>query len=122
MKLFLIGWFALAVAIGLTAGLLPGMEVNGGAVALIAIAAVFATINLLLGSVLRLLTMPISLMTLGLFSLVINAMLLAITDWLMDRLDIDGFGTALIAAVLISVFASIVGFVIRPRKDESAPA
>src|SRR4029077_5786209 len=95
MRKFLWTWLALAVAIRLTAWLLPGMDVNGGFFALLLIAAVFGLVNAVIARILKLLTLPLSLMTLGLFSLVINALMLLLTDRWIDRLDIDGFLTAL---------------------------
>jgi putative membrane protein len=108
LKRVLIAWIAIAIAVGLTAWLLPGMEVNGGFGSLLIISAVFSIVNLLIGAILRLLTLPINMATLGLFSLVVNAILLMITDWLVDRLDIDNFFVAVVAAIIISVVSALV--------------
>jgi len=112
MRKFLWTWLALAVAIGLTAWLLPGMDVNGGFFALLLIAAVFGLVNAVIGRILKLLTLPLSLMTLGLFSLVINALMLLLTDRWIDRLDIDGFLTALGATLLISLFSTVAQMIV----------
>src|SRR4029450_13762184 len=83
LKRFLLGWLAIAIAVGLTACLLPGMDVDGGFGSLLIIAAVFGLVNAILGSILRVLTIPLTVMTLGLFSLVVNAILLLVTAWLL---------------------------------------
>jgi len=119
LKRFLLIWLTLAVAIGLTAWLLPGVDVNGGFGSLLLISAAFGLVNAVIGSVMRLLTMPLTIMTLGLFALVVNALMLVITDWILDSLDIDGFLTALVATLLISLFSTILNLVLR-RDDQKA--
>jgi putative membrane protein len=118
LKRFLWIWLAVAVAIGLTAWLLPGVEINGGFGSLLIIAAVFGLVNALLGTIVRLLTMPLTIITLGLFALVVNALMLQITDWWLDRLDVDGFVTSLVATVLISLFSTILQVVVLGRGDD----
>ena len=112
MRKFLWTWLAIAIAIGLTAWLLPGVDVNGGFFALLVIAAVFGLVNAVIGRILKLLTLPLTLMTLGLFSLVINALMLLLTAWWLDRLDVDGFLTALAATLLISLFSTIAQMIV----------
>lgn len=67
------------------------------------IALIFAVVNALVGPVLRLLSLPFVLVTLGLFLLVVNAALLAITAALTDRLQVDGFGTAVVGGLLLAI-------------------
>jgi putative membrane protein len=110
-----IRWLVLAVAIGVTAALLPKVEVNGGGLSLIWIALVFSLVNVLLGTVLRLLALPLTVITFGLFALVVNAVLVVVTDWLTDDLTVHGFFPALFAAILISVISTLLNFVLRPR-------
>lgn len=112
MRRFLWSWLAVAIAIGLTAWLLPGMDVKGGFFALVLIAAVFGLVNAVIGRILKLFTLPLTIMTLGLFSLVINALMLLLTAWWLDRLDIDGFVTALLATLLISLFSTIAQMIV----------
>jgi putative membrane protein len=119
LKRFLFIWLTLAVAIGLTAWLLPGVEINGGFGSLILISAVFGFVNAILGTIVKLLTMPLTVMTLGLFALVVNALMLQITDWWLDKLDVDGFLTSLVATVLISLFSTILQVVVLGRGDDS---
>ena len=118
LKRFLWIWLAVAVAIGLTALLLPGVDINGGFGSLLLIAAVFGFVNAILGTIVRLLAMPLTIITLGLFALVVNALMLQITDWWLDRLDVDGFLTSLVATVLISLFSTILQVVVLGRDHD----
>jgi putative membrane protein len=67
------------------------------------IALIFGVVNAIVGPILRLLSLPFVLLTLGLFLLVINAALLGLTAALTDRLSIDGFVTALIGGLILAV-------------------
>jgi putative membrane protein len=71
------------------------------------IALLFAVVNSLVGPVLRLLSLPFVVLTLGLFLLVVNAALLGLTAALSDRLEVDGLGAALVGGFLIAVFSWI---------------
>jgi putative membrane protein len=71
----------------------------------------FGLVNALIGPVLRLISLPLTLVTFGLFSLVINAALLGITAGLSDSLDVGGFFATVLAAILISVLNTILLFV-----------
>jgi putative membrane protein len=115
----LIKWACLAVAVWATTGLLSDVEVDGGVGTYLLIAAVFATVNVVLGTIVRLFTLPLMLLTLGLFSIVVNALMLLVTDWLLDDFDIEGFGTALLAALIIAVVSTVLEFVFRPRGSRS---
>ncbi|SFF64060.1 putative membrane protein [Blastococcus tunisiensis] len=64
---------------------------------------IFGVVNAIVGPILRLLSLPFVLLTLGLFLLVVNAALLALTAGLTDRLTIDGFGTAVIGGLILAV-------------------
>jgi putative membrane protein len=67
------------------------------------IALIFAVVNAIVGPILRLLSLPFVILTLGLFLLVVNAALLGLTALLTDRLQVDGFGTALIGGLLLAI-------------------
>jgi len=109
----LVSWVVLAVAIGLVAGLLPGVHINGGALTLLWVAALYAVVNVTLGTILAILTAPIVLITLGLFTIVINAAMFSLIDFFSDSLDIDGFWWALLAALCVSVLTIALTFVLR---------
>ena len=77
------------------------------------IALLFALVNAILGPILHLLALPITVLTLGLFALVVNAALLGLTALLSPDFQIDGFFTAVIAALLISVFSWLINLFVR---------
>jgi putative membrane protein len=64
---------------------------------------VFGVVNAIAGPILRLLSLPFVVLTLGLFLLVINAALLGLTALFTDRLTIDGFGTAIIGGLILAI-------------------
>ena len=90
--------------------ILPGLDVIpdptgplGEAGTYLWIGLIFGLVNAIVGPVLRLLSLPFVLLTLGLFLLIVNAALLGLTAALTDRLTIDGFGTALIGGLILAV-------------------
>lgn len=80
------------------------------------VALLFALVNSILGPVLRLLSLPLVVLTLGLFLIVINAVLLGITAGLSDRLDVAGFGGAVVGGFLIALFSWGAELVLPLRK------
>jgi putative membrane protein len=119
VKALAIKWAVLAVAIWVTTAIISGVDVNGGVGTYLLVAAIFATVNTLLGSILRLLSFPIVVLTLGVFSLVITAFMLLVTDWLMDTFDVDGFGSAFAAAIVIAVVTMVLDFVLPTSKEKA---
>ncbi len=76
------------------------------------VALLFAVVNSIVGPVLRLLSMPFVILTLGLFLLVINALLLGITAAVSDRLEVDGVLSAVVGGFLIALFSWIAELVL----------
>jgi putative membrane protein len=99
---FLLGWVFLTLAVAATSTLLSGVEVDGGVVTYLWVAALLAGVNVVLGPLLRLVSAPLVAVTLGLSSLVVNGVLVLVTDWLSPSFQVDGLGTAVLAAFLIS--------------------
>ncbi len=97
---------ALAVIIG--AYLLPGVEVSGFLAALI-VAAVVALLNAVIRPVLIILTIPITVITLGLFLLVINATIILLANALVPGFYVQGFWWALIFGLILSILNSLFG-------------
>jgi len=114
----LIRLVVLAVAIWLTTWILPGVDVNGGVLTYLWVALLFGLVNAFIGPVLRLVALPFTIITLGLFALVVNAALLGITAALTDRLEVDGFWMAVLAALSISIFSAVLSyFVPEPKRS-----
>lgn len=104
-----------AIAIWLTSLLLSGFVFSGSIVSLIVVGIVFGLINALIRPIVKLLTLPINLATLGLFSLVINTLMLMLTVWFSDSLALAGgffksFLTAFVGAVIISIVSTILSW------------
>jgi putative membrane protein len=112
LKHLLIVWACLAVAFAVTEALVPSVDIDGGFWGLIGVAALFGIVNAIIGPLLRLLSIPLLLITFGLFALVINAVLLFITAGLTDALDVGGFFSTVLAAVLISCISAALGWVV----------
>ncbi|HSD03993.1 MAG TPA: phage holin family protein [Gaiellales bacterium] len=115
LRAILIRWIVVAAAFAVTAWLLDGVTVTGGVTAYLWLALEFGIINALLGTIIRILTLPLTILTLGLFSIVVNAIVLEITDSLSGSLDIDSFfWTAILAALVLSIVMVILELVLRP--------
>ena len=109
-KPLLVAWIVTAVAIAIAAAIVPSVEIDGGVLALLGVALLFGLVNALLGTLLRFLTLPINVITFGLFALVVNGVLLAVTAGLSDSLEVGGFLAAIIAACLISLLSTVMSF------------
>jgi putative membrane protein len=119
----LIRWALLAVAFAITSWLLPGMEVSGGVWGYIWVSALFGIANAILGTILRIITLPLTLVTLGLFSLVVTAIMLSITDALSSNLTIDEFWwTAIWAAIILAFLSVILDLVLLGLARRARPA
>jgi putative membrane protein len=108
VRSLLVRWAILALGIAAAAWLFEGVEVTGGFWSYVWVAAILGLVNAVLRPVLILLTLPLTVLTMGLFLFVVNAITLGITDWLTTAIDIDGFWTTLLAAAVIS----LVGWVL----------
>jgi len=96
-----------ALAVVLIAQFLPGVSVAGFGTAVI-VAVVLALLNLIVKPILVILTLPVTILTLGLFLLVINAIIILLADSFISGFGVDGFWIALIFSLLLSVFQSIL--------------
>ena len=97
----------LSVAIFLVAKLFPAIHLKNFGTAII-VAVIYSLINVLIGWLLTLITLPLIIITFGLFKFVINAFLLWITDKILDDFKIDSFGMTLVAAFLITIIDSVL--------------
>jgi putative membrane protein len=111
MMTLLLTWLVSAISLLIVAYLLPGFKVDGFKSALIA-ALVIGLVNGTLGFVLKLLTLPLTIVTLGFFWLVINALMLLLAAKLVTGFRIDGFWWALIGSVLLSIVNGILRAVV----------
>jgi putative membrane protein len=123
MTRFLMSWILSGAALAAAAGLLGDHMNIGNAgdttqerlIALAIVALVFSLINTFVAPVVKTLSLPFIVITLGLFLLVINALLLLLTDWIAGKLDVtfyvEGFGWAVLGAIVISIVNAVLGTV-----------
>lgn len=97
-------------------GMLPGFEVEGFEAAIFA-AAILGILNLTVGPILKLLTLPITCMTFGIFSLVINALLMLLTSRVVNGFIVGGFMNALLASVIFAILTTILNMLFNREKD-----
>ncbi len=108
----------LALIIMLVTAVVSGVHVYGGFATYLWIAVLFSVVNAVIGPILRLLSLPFVVLTLGLFLLVVNAALLGITAALSSKLSIDSFGAAVLGGLIIAVCSDIAEFVLPLRKKD----
>lgn len=97
-----------AIAVLLTAYLLPGVSIEDFITAII-VAAVLALLNNFLKPILIILTIPVTILTLGLFLLVINAVIILLADDLIGGFHVDNFWWALLFSIILSAINSLFG-------------
>ena len=85
----------------------PGITVNGGVGTYLWVALLFGLINSVFGSIIKVLTFPVSIVTFGLFLFVVNAAMLSLTARWSEKLDVTGFWSALFASLIISVITTL---------------
>ena len=106
----LLKWIAFTFIVMFTAWLVPGIKLDGFLTAFVA-AAVIAIVNISLKPMLIIITLPINVLSLGLFTLVINAVLLMFVAYLVTGFEIDGFIPALLGSIIMSVLSVGLSFI-----------
>ena len=116
---FLISWIVTAVAVGVAVWIVPGITAVGSnsTIAVVVMALVLSLINMSLKPILQALSLPITIITLGIFYLVVNALLLELAAWAANGIfasgiAIDGFGSALLGSIVISIVSAIVNSIL----------
>ena len=103
----LIRWAALAFSMWIATLVVPRITVAGGVTTYLWVALLFGLINSVFGSIIKVLTFPVSIVTFGLFLLVVNAAMLSLTARWSEKLEVTGFWSALFASLIISVITTI---------------
>lgn len=108
---FIIHWISISLAMWAASRIFPGIRfADGESLAIAALALGF--VNAIVRPVLVVLTLPLTVLTLGLFLLVVNALMLLLVSWLVSGFVVAGFGTALLASVFISFVSYLIGAVL----------
>jgi putative membrane protein len=105
------------LAVLLTAYLLPGVHVDHYGYALL-VAAIISLANIFVRPLLIIFTIPITILTMGLFLLVINALVILLVDYLTPGFYVDGFWWALAFSLILSLFNSLFGDLIKDKKEQ----
>ncbi|MGH7896834.1 MAG: phage holin family protein [Candidatus Binatia bacterium] len=107
MRGLLIRWLLNSFALWVVSQIVPGIRVEGLGPTIVA-ALVLGIFNAILRPILLILTLPLNLLTLGLFTFVINALMLALTAAVVPGFVVEGFGSALLAALLLSIVSFVL--------------
>jgi len=120
MRNFLLRLVINAIALAVTAAVLPGIHVKNDSIGTLAIVAlIFGIVNALVKPIFVILSCPLIILTLGLFMLVINGVMLLITDSLSGgRFTVDGLGWAILGGLVVNVIGQIVETVLGVNKQD----
>jgi putative membrane protein len=113
---FILKVLVTAVAAYFAAWILPGVEITDVTTAVI-VALVLALLNTFVKPILVILTIPVTVITLGLFLLVINILMIKWTDSLVDGFSVDGWLTALFFSLIVSVISSLLNGLVDKDRD-----
>jgi putative membrane protein len=115
---FLIRFLTNAAALWVAARIVPGVTYEGGWLPFLAVSLVFAVINATLRPLIKLLTCPLILLTLGLFALVVNGLMLWLTSSVAGSLDlgfhVTGFWAAFFGGLVVSIVSTLVSIALKP--------
>ena len=113
MMYLLVSWFVNALSLMIVAHVISGFHVGSFGAALIA-ALVIGLINSTLGLLLKILTLPLTIVTFGLFLFVINALILRMVSGLVSGFSVDSFGAAFIGAIVLAVVSTVLRHLVFP--------
>ena len=109
---FLLNLLLSGLAVFVSGRMIPGVVVEGYGTSIV-VAIILAIVNAIIKQILLILTLPINIMTLGLFSLVINAIVILIVDAMVSGFSVDGFWTALIFSIVLSLVNMAISALLR---------
>jgi len=112
----IIHWLTTALAVWITSRIVPGFYVDGVAAALIA-AIVIGLINATLGLFVKVITLPLTILSLGVFWLIINALMLELASVFVPGFHIRGFATAFWGAIVLSLVNMLLKWLVMPKGD-----
>lgn len=102
--MILVRWICFALALIFTAWLIPGIEVSSIWAAMLA-CVIIALINAFVKPVIQIITLPINILTIGIFSLVINALLFMLAGWITPGIEVESFLSALLGSIVFSLLS-----------------
>jgi len=110
---FLLRWLVLALALAAAVWLIPGLDYRDNTSLAVA-ALLLGLANAFLKPILFWLTLPLTVLTLGLFLLFLNAAMLGLVGWLVPGFVVDGFGAAFFGAIVVGLVSLALNRVVRP--------
>jgi len=120
MLRLLVNWLLSALALILVANLVPGFRLVGGFKYALIAAAVIGLINATIGAILKIITFPLTVLTLGIFWFVVNAIVLELASFFLRGFEIRSFFAAFIGAIALSFVNLILHLLVpKPRRRES---
>ena len=115
--MILVRWAVLAFSMWIATLIVPGITVHGGVGTYLWVALLFGLINSVFGSIIKVLTFPVSIVTFGLFVFVINAAMFELTSKWSSHLNVKGFGSALLGSLLISAISAVLNMATKRGKS-----
>lgn len=127
MSRILIRWAVNAIALWVAVQIVPGLDhVGESGLSLLLIALIFGLVNALVRPIIVLLTCPLIVLTMGLFILIVNAVMLSITAWLSNMfglgLVVEGFWPTFWGALVISIVSSVISLLVKDEREERREA
>ena len=108
MLQFLLTWFATAVSLLITAWIVPGLSIEGLAAAVVG-AIALGFVNAIVKPILIVFTLPLTILTFGLFLLVVNAIALGLVGYLTPGFEVTGFFPAIFGSIVLSIVSGFIG-------------
>lgn len=119
---FLLRLLATAAALWVAVILIPGISYSGGILGFLAVALVFGFVNAVIRPILKILTCPLVVLTLGLFVFILNAFLLWLTGEFAQALglgfDVDGFWAALVGALIVGIVSTVLNLFVGAKDGD----
>jgi putative membrane protein len=112
---FLVHWLIVGVALWVTTQVVGGVHISSMQTLIFA-ALVLGLVNALVRPVITILTLPLTIITLGLFYLVVNGLAFGLAAALVRGFEVDGFGSAVLGALVVSIVSWVIGLVTNEKK------
>ena len=123
MRSLLLHWLLNAAALWAAAAVIPGIDFTGGPGRLLVLAAIFGLVNSTLRPLLTILTCPLIVLTLGLFTLVINGLMLLVTGWVSESWNlgftVSGFWSAFFGGLVVGLVSMMLSLALAPKQPRS---
>jgi putative membrane protein len=121
VRSLLLHWILNAAALWVAAAIIPGLDFSGGPGRLLLVAAVFGIVNSTLRPLLTILTCPLIILTLGLFTLIINAVMLMVTGWLSEGWNlgfaVSGFWAAFFGGLVVGLVSMLLSVGLKGKES-----